>query len=65
MRRREKKEDCYDLLPAANSVSPLCTPTAFAFIHLFPFHGSPSNFSPASPLLLPSPSLFRAISQSD
>ena len=44
-----KKEDRYDLLPAANSVSPWCAPTAFAFIHLFPFHGSPSNFSPPSP----------------
>lgn len=44
-----KKEDRYDLLPAANSVSPWCAPTAFAFIHLFPFHGSPSNFSPPFP----------------
>lgn len=48
-----KKGDRYDLLPAANSVSPWCAPTAFAFIHLFPFHGSPSNFSPP-PLPLPS-----------
>lgn len=60
-----KKEDRYDLLPAANSVSPWCAPTAFAFIHLFPFHGSPSNFSPPSSPPSAPPPLFRAISQSD
>lgn len=42
-REERRKKDRYDLLSPANSVSPPCTPTAFAFIHLFPFHGSPSN----------------------
>lgn len=48
-----------------NSVSPLCTPTAFTFIYLFPFHGSPSNFPQASLFTFTHPLLFHTISQSD
>lgn len=55
-REERRKKDRYDLLSPANSVSPPCTPTAFAFIHLFPFHGSPSN-----PLLVPSRARSRRI----
>jgi len=47
-----RKKDRYDLLSPANSVSPPCTPTALAFIHLFPFHGSPSNPPPSANFLL-------------
>lgn len=45
-----RKKDRYDLLSPANSVYPPCTPTALAFIHLFPFHGSPSNPTSLPPL---------------
>lgn len=48
--RRGKKEDRYDLLPAANSVSPWCAPTAFAFHPSFSLSRlTELNFSPPFP----------------